>query len=321
MRVCPGLLGRPEASVMLTHHVSSSTIAPGGLTVFQLNLLPPQGVDDVETRRAVTLARDADAAVVVVGTTEEVESEGFGRTSLALPGRQDEVFRCLAAVDARTIVVVNSGSPVLMPWADEVAAILLTWFPGQEFGNALADVLVGHGEPGGRLPTTWPDSERGLPSTQPSKDGALHYDEGLHLGYRRPSGVAAPVPARARLHHLGVPSADTPSAAPTDSDVDLAVRIRNSGQRRGREVVQAYLSRTRSAVARPIRCLAGFAVVDADPGEEVTVVITLNRRGLSAVAPHRLEVRGRHLPRRGRAELSPPAAAPPSRSHRVPAQT
>ena len=113
----------------------------------------------------------------------QVESEGFDRQSLALPGRQDELVRRVAAANPRTVVVVNSGAPVLLPWADEVAAVLLTWFGGQEFGHALADVLLGDAEPGGRLPTTWPASQDGLPSTQPA-DGVLTYTEGLFIGYR-----------------------------------------------------------------------------------------------------------------------------------------
>ena len=91
----------------------------------------------------MSLAAESDVAVVVVGTNEEVESEGFDRTSLALPGRQDELVSAVAAVNPRTVVVVNSGAPVLLPWADDVAAVLVSWFPGQEFGNALADVLTG----------------------------------------------------------------------------------------------------------------------------------------------------------------------------------
>ena len=119
----------------------------------------------------------------MVGTTEEVESEGFDRRRLALPGRQDELVRRVAAVNRRTVVVVNAGAPVLLPWADEVAAVLLAWFPGQEFGHALADVLLGAVEPGGRLPTTWPGRPDGLPSTRPVR-GILAYEEGLRVGYR-----------------------------------------------------------------------------------------------------------------------------------------
>ena len=93
--------------------------------------------------------------MVVVATTDRVESEGFDRTDLRLPGRQDDLVRAVAAANPNTVVVVNSGSPVELPWREEVAAVLLTWFPGQEGGAALADVLTGAHEPGGRLTTTW----------------------------------------------------------------------------------------------------------------------------------------------------------------------
>ena len=119
----------------------------------------------------------------MVGTTEEVESEGFDRATLDLPGRQDELVRRVAAANPRTVVVVNTGAPVLLPWADTVPAVLLTLFPGQEYGNALADVLLGHCEPGGRLPVTWPEAAADLPATMP-EEGVLAYAEGLHIGYR-----------------------------------------------------------------------------------------------------------------------------------------
>lgn len=163
-----------ETEVVLTHDIATHDVATDdvvssddalgdAVTVFQLNLQPPHGSGDEEIERAVALARAADVAVVVVGTTEEVESEGFDRDSLVLPGRQDELVRRVAEVNPRTVVVVNSGAPVLLPWSEEVAAVLLAWFPGQEFGNALADVLLGVSEPGGRLPTGWPATERGCP--------------------------------------------------------------------------------------------------------------------------------------------------------------
>ena len=93
---------------------------------------------------------------MVVGTNSMVESEGFDRDTLALPGRQDDLVSAVAAANPRTVVLVNAGSPVLMPWRDEVAAVLVGYFGGQEFGDAVADVLLGVVEPGGRLPTTWP---------------------------------------------------------------------------------------------------------------------------------------------------------------------
>jgi beta-glucosidase len=220
----------------------------------------------------------------VVGTTAEVESEGFDRVSLALPGRQDELVRKVAAANPRTVVVVNSGAPVLLPWADEVATILLSWFGGQEFGNALADVLLGEAEPGGRLPTTWPASEAGLPSAQPD-DGVLGYTEGLFIGYR-----AFDRDGREPLFPFGHGhgyttwsydsiTVDCDEANPAGRPgVAVCVEVRNTGSRPGREVVQVYASRPDSAVERPAKWLAGFAAVDADPGETVTVGILLPDR-------------------------------------------
>ena len=174
-----------------------------------LAVRPPRLIADEELAHAVELARTSDVAVVVVGTSEAVESEGMDRTSLALPGRQDELVRAVAAANPRTVVVVNAGAPVEMPWRNEVAAVLLVWFPGMEFGNALADVLLGTVEPGGRLPTTWPAAMAEAPilGTTPT-DGRLDYTEGLHIGHRAylADGVAAGllVRARSRLHDVGV---------------------------------------------------------------------------------------------------------------------
>ena len=222
----------------------------------ELNFEPPFGDPDAEFARAVELARDADVAIVVVGTTAEVESEGFDRTSLALPGRQDDLVRAVNDAQPRTIVVVNAGAPVLLPWFDRVPATLLTWFGGQELGNALADVLFGAAEPGGRVPSTWPASEDGLPSTAPV-DGILRYEEGLGIGYRGP--VTPRIPFG---HGLGYTNWDYLAI---DGN---RVRLVNSGTRRGREVVQVY------ADGR----LAGFAVVEAAAGEEVVVDVPLDPR-------------------------------------------
>ena len=130
-------------------------------------------------------AGDADAAVVVVGSGPAAESEGYDRPGLALTGRQDELVRRVAAVNDRTIVVVNAGMPVLTPWADDVAALGWAWLPGQAMGDALADVLLGRAQPGGRLPVTLPAAEADCPVLHATPvDGVLRYDEGLLIGYR-----------------------------------------------------------------------------------------------------------------------------------------
>jgi len=168
-----------------------------------------------------------------------------------------------------------------MPWAGEVGAVLLTWFGGQEFGHALADVLLGEAERGGRLPTTWPATEDGLLSGQPA-DGVLDYTEGLLIGYR-----AFDRDGREPLFPFGHGGGYTTwsyDSITVDCDeanppgVAVCVEVRNTGSRPGREVVQVYASRPDSAVERPVKWLAGFAAVDADPGETVNVGILLPER-------------------------------------------
>jgi beta-glucosidase len=270
-----------ESEIVLSHIVGSAGGAVG--VSFQLGLQPPHGTDDEEIERAVALARDADVAIVVVGTTADVESEGFDRSSLALPGRQDELVRRVAEVNPATVVVVNAGAPVLMPWAEDVAAVLLVWFPGQEFGNALADVLLGRAEPGGRLPTTWPQSERGLPSARP-RDGVLPYEEGLFIGYRAYDRDGR-IPRYPFGHGLGYStwqyaSIHAPERAVPDADLRVAIELRNVGLRRSKEIVQVYASQAGSGLGRPVRWLAGFAAVEADAGEHVTAAVVVKPRAL-----------------------------------------
>ena len=244
----------------------------------------PTGTVDDEIRRAVDLARTSDVAVVVVGTSEAQESEGSDRTTLALSGRQDELVRAVAAVNPRTVVVVNAGAPVEMPWRDEVAAVLVVWFNGMELGTALADVLLGTAEPGGRLPTTWPATTADAPVlvTTPVH-GRLEYAEGLDIGHRAYL-AAGTEPAFWFGHGLGytswsVDAVDVPPEV-TGDGFDVLVRLRNDGPRAGQQVVQVYASRPAAAVGFPVRRLAGFVVVRAAAGETVEAVVHIGRRVL-----------------------------------------
>jgi beta-glucosidase len=263
-----------DVPVELSYRPTGGATVLGGADVtmltVQLNVAPVLDEQE-EFDRAVALAGDSDVVVVVVGTNAEVESEGFDRTSLALPGRQDELVSAVAAVNSRTVVVVNAGAPVLLPWANEAAAVLVSWFPGQEVGNALGDVLSGAVEPGGRLPVTWPSTEDGVPSVQPV-NGELPYDEGLSIGYRwyLASGRDPLFPFG---HGLGY-TTWTYEGIAVDGDT-VTVSVRNTGDRSGREVVQLYASQPNSAVARAPRWLVGSAVVDAASGDVAAAVITL----------------------------------------------
>jgi beta-glucosidase len=258
--------------------VLEQTIEPGlaHTVATTLGHRPPAPDEDGMIDEAVRAATGSDVAVVVVGTTEQVESEGFDRTSLALPGRQDELVARVAAANPRTIVVVNAGSPVLMPWAGDVAAVLLTWFPGQEGGAALADVLLGVLEPGGRLPTTWPRREQDCPVLRVEpRDGVVAYDEGVFVGYRGwlRSGRT---PLYAFGHGLGYTSWEYQEMAVDRSEA--IVTLANTGARSGREVVQVYVEPVEPDPGRPARWLAGFVNVEAHAGETVTVRVPLPAR-------------------------------------------
>ena len=246
--------------------------------------LPPADPDAL-IERASRAAAGADVAVVVVGSSTHGESEGYDRTTLALPGRQDDLVQAVAAANRRTVVVVNAGAPVIMPWRDQVSAILLTYFGGQEYGHALADVLTGTREPGGRLPTTWPAEQGDVPviGTHPA-DGVLRYDEGIHIGYRAWLRTGTE-PAYPFGYGLGYTTWDLGPAEVSSDNSDAAatirVRVTNTGDRAGKHVVQAYAERAGSAVDRPVRWLVGFAAVHAEAAAATTVEIRVPHRTLA----------------------------------------
>ncbi|MGQ4430374.1 beta-glucosidase H [Streptomyces sp. SAS_260] len=261
--------------VSLTYVVSFAENRDLKVVGFTLVHQEPQRDPDELISEAVELARAADTAVVVVATTERVESEGYDRTDLRLPGRQDDLVHAVAAANPNTVVIVNAGSPVELPWRDEVAAVLLGWFPGQEGGAPLADVLTGAHEPGGRLPTTW-GSLTDAPVTQVApENGELPYTEGVFIGYRAWEKEGR-TPSYPFGHGLGY--TDWSYDAVEADGTSVTVRITNSGARHGREVVQVYLAPVETYPERPARWLAGFAGVEAGPGESVDVVLELPRR-------------------------------------------
>jgi beta-glucosidase len=247
----------------------------------------PTAVDaDALIAAAAQAAAEADVALVVVGTNSVVESEGYDRTSLALPGRQDDLVRTVAAANPRTIVLVNAGSPVLMPWREQVAAVLVGYFGGQEFGHAVADVLLGRAEPGGRLPTTWPAAEADVPvlSTTPT-GGRLDYAEGIHVGYRAwLKHDAAPAYWFGSGHgytDIALTSIQAPASVAAGEDFPVTVEVTNHGQRDGKQVVQVYAERPDSAVDRPVRWLVGFAPVRVPAGQTTQVQISVPTRLLA----------------------------------------
>ncbi|MET9700455.1 glycoside hydrolase family 3 C-terminal domain-containing protein [Streptomyces sp. NPDC006529] len=266
-------------------------LAPGTGRATVLAAAPPAPDPAAALAEAEAAARTADAVVVVVGTTDDTECEGRDRESLRLPSPQDELVRTVLRANPRTAVVVNAGGPVELPWRAEAGAVLLTWFPGQEAGGGIADVLFGHREPGGRLPTTWPAALADAPvrDTRPGPDGRLAYAEGLHIGHRAWLRTGRS-PAYWFGHGLGYTDWEfeclsrLPAQGAPD-EVGFTVVVRNTGARRGRQVVQLYLSRPDSAVERPVRWLAGWTAVEAEPGERVAAVVRIPARALQYWSP------------------------------------
>jgi beta-glucosidase len=277
--------GAPIRLRLRYRYPSGGEFFPGALSVGVGTRTPPSAREGM-LADAIAAATSSDVAVVVVGTSEQVESEGRDRTDLRLPGWQDELIEAVAAVNPRTVVVVNSGAPVELPWAERVGAILATWFPGQEAGDAIADVLLGDAEPGGRLPVTWPTALADVPVREVTPhDGVLDYAEGLHLGYRAWLKAGAR-PMYPFGHGLGYTEWSIDAVAVVDRggsqgvpvDNVCAVTVANTGNRRGSTVVQVYASRPDSAIERPHRWLVGFHRVTLDAGTHTRLLIDLPAR-------------------------------------------
>lgn len=277
------------------------TPAPGSAHArLQVGLVPPgstglAGPDDAGLLdRAVAAAAAADAVLVVAGSPAGWETEGRDRPAMALPGAQDELIAAVCAANPRTVVALNAGAPCSMPWAGQAGAILQVWFPGQEIGAALADVVTGAVNPSGKLPTTFPAGLDGLPVAPyyPGADGRVEYAERFAVGYRRLAGTdgePGPPPHFAFGHglsyssfELGAPEVRRLGGGP-EPGWEITVPVTNTAGPAGREVVQVYAMSARPD--RPALELKGFAAVDAGPGETVRARITVARRRLRRWGP------------------------------------
>lgn len=250
-----------------------------GLSAALLTAAAPDLDDPIG--EAVAAATGADVAVVVVGTNADWESEGRDRADIALPGDQDELVRRVAAAATMTIVVVNAGSPVAMPWIDDVDAVLVAWFPGEAFGEALADVLLGDREPAGRLPITFPRALADTPtaSSHPGTDGTSRYDEGRLIGHRwyEVNGVEPLFPFG---HGLGYGSVELLGAELVDPH-RVRVWLRHAAGRPTRACVQVYAQRVPHddlPVDEAASRLVGFARHTVEPGAPVTIDVVVDRR-------------------------------------------
>ncbi|MEV0948066.1 glycoside hydrolase family 3 C-terminal domain-containing protein [Rhodococcus sp. NPDC049939] len=244
---------------------------------FAVTMAPAQRNSDEAIAEAVSAATEADTAVVVVGTTDEVETEAFDKSTLHLSGDQDAMVRAVASAARRTVVVVNGATPVIMPWRDEVDAILWVGLPGQEAGHAVAAALYGTIEPTGRLVTTFPAEDGQCPawSVTPT-NGDLQYTEGVFIGYRGHHAGRAPEPSFWFGHGLGYSSWEYRDARLT-GESSVHVNIANVGERESREVVQLYFDPVETD--QPVR-LVGWHGVTVQPGSTADVEVSADPRML-----------------------------------------
>lgn len=235
---------------------------------------------DAAIAEAVRLARAADRAVVFVGRNGEWDTEGSDLESIALPGRQDELVRAVLAANPRTVVVLQTGGPVEMPWIDMAPAVLQAWYPGQEAGNAIADVLFG-AEPGGRLAQTFPRIWAHNPTHSqdaeiyPGLNGHVRYEEGVFIGYRHydQQGLTPLFPFGHGLSYTRFALSELSASAE-----GITAVLSNTGDRPGSTVVQAYVGDLEASVPRPGKELKGFAKLHLAPGESRSVFIPLQPR-------------------------------------------
>lgn len=236
---------------------------------------------------ASTIAASCDVAVVVIGLPESFESETFDRDDMALPPQHDVLVRAVVATRTPTVVVLCNGSPVLLPWRDEPAAIVECYLGGQASGGALVDVLLGHAEPGGRLAETFPSDPHDVAADRyfPGHDYQVEYREGLFVGYRDAvtRGWSPAFPFGHGLSYTqfewGAPRVDR-RVVGVGEGVTLHIPVRNTGDRPGSDVVQVYASDRTGVVLRPTRELAGFAKVHVAPGQETVAEIVVEPRSL-----------------------------------------
>ncbi len=236
---------------------------------------------------AVDVARDADVAIVMVGLPGIAESEGFDRDTLALPTQHNALVEAVAAVNPRTVVALSVGAPVLLPWRDDVAAILLSYLGGQASGGALADALLGVVEPAGRLAETWPVAQADVAADPyfPGDLAQVHYREGLFVGYRHAT-TAGIAPAFAFGHGLGYGSSEWGAASASAASVaeggsvTVSVAVTNTCNRPRDELVQVYAHDVSGVVLRPRRELVGFARTTLEPGETRVVEIEVGADAL-----------------------------------------
>ena len=315
-----------EIEVEFSNHLGGAG-ADAAFPVNALRIGAGRELDESDIAASVALAVSADVAIVFAGLNAEWDCEGLDRPGIALPRLQNALVEAVAAANPRTVVVLQSGSPLALPWLDKVPAVLQAWYPGQERGDAIADVLSGMAEPAGRLPQTWPvrledTVAHGRPAQYPGVDAHVGYDEGLLIGYRHHDAhqIAPLFPfghglGYARFDWLALrvtplaDVADTADAVNFEPVWRVEVDLRNPSARAGKVVVQLYLAALDDgglpALPRPPQWLAGFCALALAPQAPGLAQIDIPARAFASFDP----ATARWCSRPGRYELRAAASS------------
>jgi len=241
--------------------------------------------DGSDSAAAAAAAKSADVVLLMAGNKDR---EGSDRPNLSLPDEQDELIASVAAANPKTIVVLKTGGPVLMPWIDKVPAVLEAWYPGEEDGNAVANLLFGKANPSGKLPMTFPKAENDTPAHTreqwPGVNGKAVYSEGLKVGYRwYDAQKIEPLFAFGfglSYTTFAIRNLSAPAQASAGKPLSVTVEVANTGKRAGAQVVQVYVA-SPAAAGEPPKQLRGFEKVALSPGESKRVTIQLDERAFS----------------------------------------
>ncbi len=278
------------------YHLRIDYVSPDhpdeGITVRALRFGLEKLMGQADIDAAAELAASRDVAVLCVGRTGEWDSEGHDLPHMDLPGDQVRLIEAVARANPSTVVALQTGGPVEMPWIDDVRAVVQFWYPGQEAGHVVADVLTGRAAPGGRLPQSFPAAMKDgaawidEPHSYPGAEGHVRYAEGVFVGYRHFDRDTAPDAAFPFGYGLGYTRFDwgTPRLSTDtmgEAGIEVTLELRNTGERPGAEVVQLYVHHPRPSVTRPVKELRAFDKLTLAPGETGTARLAITPRDLA----------------------------------------
>lgn len=255
---------------------------------FNLGFMEQHIVEADLLHEAVDIASSSDVAIVFVGNTPAWETEGAVRDTMALPrdGSLDRLITAVAAKNPKTIVVNSTRSPITMPWLDDVSAVLQAWFPGQEAGYSIADVILGSAFPGGKLPMTFPKALSDTPAFDSFpgdlKANFVEYKEGIYIGYRhydrKPDAVLFPFGFGLLYTSFDIKNVSiSAKSLGKDQSIEVTALITNTGLRPGSETVQVYVGPSNEGtIDRPLEELKGFAKVHLSPGAQQRIYVSLD---------------------------------------------